>query len=226
MKKLLFVSSLLIMLMAASMAMADQVTLVGGFGPYQTGGGGEFTLLPDAGLKWIPNSYVPGVTRDIVQNGTFQSFCAEFDEAIYPNATYDATISQVSIFSGKPLTLGAAWLYLHFSMGDLPGYDYSRTATPVNETQQLQDAIWYFMGVASDPNNQFSALGLSHGGFTPNNDQLSVAVLNLWDVGFVGSRDHRIQDVLINTAPEPATMLLLGSGLVGIGVYVRRRFKK
>jgi hypothetical protein len=26
--------------------------------------------------------------------------------------------------------------------------------------------------------------------------------------------------------PEPATMFLLGSGLIGVGVFVRRRFKK
>ena len=28
------------------------------------------------------------------------------------------------------------------------------------------------------------------------------------------------------TVPEPATMFLLGSGLIGVGVFVRRRFKK
>jgi hypothetical protein len=228
MKKFYFVVSLLMVLTLAPIAMADQVSIGATFGPYQTGTGGEFTLSPDAGLSWVLNSgYVDGVTKNVPGfPRTFQTFCVETTEDIYRNRTYDASISDHSINTNVTLTKGAAFLYSQFVIGQLQGYDYTRTATPVNETQQLQDAIWYFMGVAPNPNNQFSALGLANGGFALNNSRYPVAVLNLWDAGHRGDPNFRIQDVLVGTAPEPASMLLLGSGLIGLGVFVRKRFRK
>lgn len=218
----------------ATTLLANQVTIVGtpsGYGPYQTGSGGEFTFQPDAQMSWILNmGYVNGVTANL-QNvfnqagqqvfGTFQTFCVEEGEYIYPWATYDAAYSQASVYTGKPLTLGAAWLYHQFQIGQLQGYDYANRTTAL----ALQQAIWWFMGFGPNPGNAFVGLGNVAGGLNANNGQIPVAVLNLWAAGHMGDRAYARQDMLICVPDGGLTLTLLGMG-VGSLAMISRRIRK
>ena len=225
MKKLMLTVCLVLGLLIAPMAMALQVQTTGGagYGPYQTGSGGEFTFIPSDGLEWVLNAgYVDTVTKNVLGlSGTFQTFCVEHGEFVYPNTKFDVALSQNSIYTGKPLTLGAAWLYHQFQIGQLQGYDYGSRTT----VQALQDAIWYFMGVGThDLNNPFIVLGDANGALTPNQGQIPVAVINIWALGHLNEYDYRRQDMLV-CVPEPGILILLGLAMSAIGIaapFVRK----
>jgi hypothetical protein len=221
------------------MAAADTVTLVGGsgYGPYQTGQGGEFTFRPspiNGTLFNFLNNYSMGITRDV--NGltnTFQSFCLERNEYISSGGTYDAVLNTAAVDGGvggpepDPISKGTAYLYYRFAKGVLSGYNYGGSeADREASAAALQNAIWWLEGenVPNQAANPFILLLAPNGITNPMDDSngaYGVMVLNLYKAGYAGNSDYLKQDQLIVT-PEPFTMLLLGLGLIGVAVIKRK----
>jgi len=163
---LMLISVFLFLLIFSSFGFAYTVRTVGGYGPYQAGQGGEFTLDPGVGLEWVLSGYNSakqtrnaGTTGSAAGTGddTFQTFCMEKSEYIYANTTFDVTISNAATLGGTtnssdPLSIGTAYLYYNFAKGLLAPYNYNGTeAQREASAAALQNTIWWLEGEASDP---------------------------------------------------------------------------
>lgn len=208
---------------------ADQITTAPGFGPWQQGSGGEYTVTPDAAIAALLGNYSPFTLNQGGYRGSFQTFCVERNEYIQGNTTYDVTLNNVTMFTATPLAAGVAYLYQQFALGTL-NYNYtdvpagSRTALGFANAYELQHAIWYFMGEYSgQANNPYvlaanSALGSAAASFAPDNGSHNVSILNLWTSGQPHDPQHTFQDVLIYTGvPEPSAFALISlAGLIAL----------
>jgi len=204
--------------MAAPVLADLTVTFKDGYGKWQTGLGGEFTLDPSAELEWVLPFYadVAKDQSDVGTTGTFQTFCVEEYENVWANATYSAVLNDRAIAggvgsAGDPLSLGAAYLYHEFQNGTLSGYEYANSTGRLASAAAVQNAIWYLEDEGGEENAYTAMVATLFGSIgeakADNNGRYAVALLNLYE----GTALR--QDVLV-CVPVPGAVLL---GLLGMG---------
>lgn len=226
-------------LLGAAFGQADTIKVGPYYGPYQTGQGGEFTIT--AGSQILDGQYL-NYAKTTSGYGysdgySFQTFCIEDNEYIYPNSTGTATLSNAAVYGGvggavkgsdgtysDAISLGTAWLYKQFALGTLTGYDYTTFDGRHSSADALQKTIWWLEGeLTTVPANSFTEavknqFGTLDNAKMDNNGTYGVMVLNLtYDNGAPG------QDQLVSVPDGGFTGALLGLSLAGLGFWRRKQ---
>lgn len=164
---------------------------------------------------------------DTSNNYLFTTFCLEHNEYFSPGAEYVVgNISTGAVNGGvhggnpDPISAETAYLYHNFAQGTLTGYTHT-----VALANDLQNAIWVLEEeITSYTVNSVDYVTLAKNAVSSNDWSGigDVQVINLIDAAGECHQDQ----LTVAPVPEPATMLLFGTGMIGLAGIGRRKFFK
>jgi hypothetical protein len=236
-KRMAIVLGLILVLASAAMAGQVQVGYPGSaYGPYQTNGGGEFTLTPLTG--WLDISHYNAAASNAGgSSGSIQTFCLEGSELIGGyNSTYTADINRNADWGGigpggDPLSVGTGYLYSMFASNNwAPGltYNYASLSDRKADASLLQNAIWWLEGeedIAYTESNKFMAAVVARFNSQDGAKEDGGWLFGVYALNLTTANGGRIQDQVYfkgTPVPEPgSTLLFLGMAFVPLALSYR-----